>query len=336
LININTQISIEFNWSNLTTSTALVLGASGPTSFVSPAPLSQQFQHNTPIALALQMGFVKTIQNQYDIQANFNNDINHVNWYFNTDGNPASNQFDFMTVVTHEFMHGLGFIGLYSCSGSSCSNANNPSSSVSAFDQYIERGDNSTLHGSTDSGTALYTELTSDDLYYPTAAGRIKLFAPSTYIQGSSVYHVDDNTYYGTNESMMSPYVRYGEAQHFPGYGALGVLGKMGYSLKPPATGELPTSTSTATPAPTGAIPLSGSGTLLPPPSISPAGGGTSTTPSATTPAPTTVANVPSTFITTESPPTSTAVPPTPGATSDAITLPILISTIIICLISIL
>lgn len=32
------------------------------------------------------------------------------NWYFGTDGNPAFNQIDLITVILHEVSHGLGYV----------------------------------------------------------------------------------------------------------------------------------------------------------------------------------------------------------------------------------
>jgi len=45
-----------------------------------------------------------------DINATFS--ANFTNWYFGLDANPPAGQFDFVTVVLHEIIHGLGFLPL--------------------------------------------------------------------------------------------------------------------------------------------------------------------------------------------------------------------------------
>ncbi|MCA9422141.1 MAG: hypothetical protein KC592_14050 [Nitrospira sp.] len=46
-----------------------------------------------------------------DINATFS--ANFTNWYFGLDGNPPAGQFDFVTVVLHEIIHGLGFFSFF-------------------------------------------------------------------------------------------------------------------------------------------------------------------------------------------------------------------------------
>jgi len=45
-----------------------------------------------------------------DINATFS--ANFTNWYFGLDANPPAGQFDFVTVILHEIIHGLGFLSL--------------------------------------------------------------------------------------------------------------------------------------------------------------------------------------------------------------------------------
>ena len=45
-----------------------------------------------------------------DINATFS--ANFTNWYFGLDANPPEGQFDFVTVILHEIIHGLGFLSL--------------------------------------------------------------------------------------------------------------------------------------------------------------------------------------------------------------------------------
>lgn len=64
-----------------------------------------------PQALVKQLGIPSRIQfSDYDVLANFNS---RANLYFKDDGSINSDQFDFEYIVTHEFIHGLGFFSYW-------------------------------------------------------------------------------------------------------------------------------------------------------------------------------------------------------------------------------
>lgn len=123
----------------------------------------------------------------YDINAQFNN---AVDWYYGTvrlfpflsithppdsqDGNTPSNQYDFASVVMHEFLHGLGFSGRISASGttvrdlhtsrsesdraSQATNGNSPSSArASWYDRQIINGAGQNITNFLTNGAALYS-----------------------------------------------------------------------------------------------------------------------------------------------------------------------------------
>ena len=90
-----------------------VLGHSGPGSWYrdfSGAPAAGTWY---PVALANALHGSDLDPANPDIDIAFSSTLN---WYFGTDGNPVSGQYDFASVIMHEIAHGLGFTGLMSVS----------------------------------------------------------------------------------------------------------------------------------------------------------------------------------------------------------------------------
>jgi hypothetical protein len=87
-----------------------ILGSAGPNTV----------HRNFPNAPVANIWYVQSLANQFagqdldpttsDINATFS--ANFTNWYFGLDANPPSGQFDFVTVILHEIIHGLGFLSL--------------------------------------------------------------------------------------------------------------------------------------------------------------------------------------------------------------------------------
>jgi hypothetical protein len=118
LLSSDVQIVIRANFDPLTPCSAngAVLGAAGPTLFVSDfpnAPLAATFY---PIALGDKLaGQHLSTTTAESIQARFNSSIDTgcftgLKWYYGLDGN-AGNNIDLLVVLLHEFGHGLGFVG---------------------------------------------------------------------------------------------------------------------------------------------------------------------------------------------------------------------------------
>jgi hypothetical protein len=145
-----------------------------------------------------------------EIEANFNSDIDGsvlggVDFYYGFDSN-AGNDIDFLSVLLHEIAHGLGIISLIDQSGAKFNNLN---------DAYSNELQSNGLKLSTMSNFQRFTAIRStgdmptdaDDLVWTgaktisAAAGLVqgnhedglKIFAPSTYVPGSSVSHVDSS-----------------------------------------------------------------------------------------------------------------------------------------------
>lgn len=168
-----------------------------------------------------------------DITATFNKDVE---WYFGTDGNCPSNRYDFVSTVLHELAHGLGFVGFFSVSGSTASYDNPPA----IFDQYLSNVSKQFLIDESifnNPSVSLYKAVTNNALYFRSPAsifnnnGTIpKLYAPVSFNEGSSIYHLNESSYPGGSiNSLMTYAAGYGEATHNPGPIALGIMADIGW-----------------------------------------------------------------------------------------------------------
>lgn len=173
---------------------------------------------------------------QYEIAAEFNADVDDgtvlgsTNWYYGTDGNVAGN-IDFVTVVLHEIGHGLGLLSLIQQDGNYFTIGSN--ALPSTYDYFLAAGPTGTSYLTDMTAAERAAAITSDNLYWAgdaavTANGgtRPELYAPASFAQGSSVSHLDENTY--PNE-LMSPF--YSGVDHSPGAVELGMLTDMGWTL---------------------------------------------------------------------------------------------------------
>lgn len=231
LINSSVPILINANYTNLGGG---VLGSAGATDYYrnfSGAPLSNTFY---PAALASSLNGSDLTVGFVDITCNFNNSTN---WYFGTDGNCPSGQFDFVTVVLHELCHGLGFIGSASVSGGT--GFIGFSGSPVIYDRFVENGGGAAITSFPNNSTALGGQLTGNNLFWGGTFGvdanlgsRPRLYAPSNWNGGSSYSHLNEGTFpTGQVNSLMTPFLSQAEVIHNPGPIVLGMFEDMGWGL---------------------------------------------------------------------------------------------------------
>ena len=130
---------------------------------------------------------------------------NFASWYYGTDAATPSSSWDFMTVVIHEVGHGLNFFSGIQTDGSTAWDE----SIWGIYESYLELGDGTNLiNMATDAERA--AAIISDDVYWgganATAANsdnRVRIYAPNPYEPGSSVSHVNQETYAGV--AVMTP-----------------------------------------------------------------------------------------------------------------------------------
>lgn len=96
-------------------STQATLGGAGATAYVYNFTHAPEMDVLYPVALANKFFGQDLDPLKADIRARFNGDIDSENiltgsqWYYGLDGQASSEDIDFVTVVMHELMHGLGF-----------------------------------------------------------------------------------------------------------------------------------------------------------------------------------------------------------------------------------
>jgi len=162
------------------------------------------------------------------MEMHINNGID--NFYLGTDGKPGSDEFDLVTVVSHELLHGLGVLTGCSCSSStSCSDANYPS----PWDSQMENLAGTCVSWSAQTGRYM------DNEYYAVFEGQTDIYTNADQ-PGSTSSHwdttVQDNpipscsdSYQPKCNSLMEPAIYQGEAIHRIGGNTFTALTNMGY-----------------------------------------------------------------------------------------------------------
>ncbi len=215
-----------------------ILGGANPGTFIRDFDGAQQALTWYPVALAEKMAGkeLNDVDNP-DIFAQFNS--NYPNWNFATDGLIKVGKIDFVTVVLHEIGHGLGITRGYNVTGNNGEISSFFSNLHVVYDHFIENGNEKNLVQTFVPPSAeLKTELTSGALFFRTpqltkisggADNRALLFAPSTFQSGSSVAHLDENTYNGSSNALMTPQIGTAEVVHDPGQIVRKMLADMGW-----------------------------------------------------------------------------------------------------------
>ncbi len=250
---ITSSVSIELiaNWVVLAPN---VLGSAGPVYIIrdfTSAPLS-----NTWYAAALANSIAGSDLNPAvdDINASFNS--NFSNWYFGTNGITPPGKYDFVSVVLHEIIHGLGFFGSMTVSGVVGSWGYGTGFPV-VYDIYAVNGSNQRLLNTglfPNPSTALGTQLRSNNIFCDGTSAVIgnggtnpKLYTPATWVQGSSYSHWDEATYPAGNiNSLMTYAIGTAEAIHHPGYITRGLFKDIGWTITQPLPVELSSFTAKA------------------------------------------------------------------------------------------
>ena len=216
-----------------------VLGSCGPTSFFEnfeAAPLKDRYY---PVALVEKLQREEITDASYpDMIAQFNSDND--DWYFGVDGQTPVGTYDFVSVVLHEIAHGLGFTGFfYEQDGLGTYGDILPYPGI--FDEFVITGLGSQLVDTSlfsNPSASLLQQFRSNNLYFRSESARSvsdndnypRLYAPSTFDEGSSIYHLHESTYNaGDTNSLMTPFFDRAEAIHDPGPLTLGMFADMGW-----------------------------------------------------------------------------------------------------------
>jgi len=226
-------IRISATWEPLRTG---VLGQAGPSRLFTINGGGERISNALyPIALVEKLVGENINNSDSDINASFSSTFN---WYLGTDGNTPAGQYDLVSVVLHELGHGLGFLTSKDYDVDSKLGA--LSTPPSIYAGFMENG--AGLHVAdtrifANPSVELGTAFTTNDLYFDSPltraannGNRARLYAPTTYAGGSSVSHLDENTYGpGDINSLMSPQFASAEAIHSPGPITLAMFSDMGW-----------------------------------------------------------------------------------------------------------
>ncbi|MDX8341629.1 T9SS type A sorting domain-containing protein [Draconibacterium sp. IB214405] len=220
---------------------ANVLGSCGPETFYKnfkDAPFKERYY---PVAIAEKIAKQELNgESRYDMVAQFSSKID---WYLGTDLNTPDDQYDLVSVVLHEIGHGLGFTGFFFTDDDIGAYGFYEFGDATSFDLLVGRG---AISGQQLVDTSLFENLSADllsalqssNLYAnsPVATKQNKgnkprLYAPVVFDDGSSVYHLNDNTYPNGNEnSLMTHAVGLAEAIHDPGPITRGIMDDIGWT----------------------------------------------------------------------------------------------------------
>ena len=178
------------------------------------------------------------------------------NYYFGTDGNPGFNQYDFVSVILHEIAHGLGIVSLSKVNNNEGSFGTLVASDFaplstsfpfpdleglpSVWDKMIINNFGETISDTMffpNNSVDLNAEFESNNLFFNGAIATAvnsgsypKVFAPNTYDPGSSLSHIDENSFPSSSgNAMMTPFISNGEVNHYPGPLLVALLQDIGW-----------------------------------------------------------------------------------------------------------
>ncbi len=193
----------------------------------------------TPSALAWQIQRRRTEDVEADIEVTANPDIN---WEYATNGESGRDKVSFVYTLIHEISHGLGFVDSFDPETGTLMNDPVPF----IYDTFVNRTSGRTLPVMRRPDHEVRDDLISNDLFFngPAAIAAsarsirplpmIKLYAPNPYEAGSSVSHVDQDTYADIRTGLMAPR-DFGAGTDRIDTLTLGIMKDLGYELVPNA-----------------------------------------------------------------------------------------------------
>lgn len=171
-----------------------------------------------PISLAEKISGVEL--NDTD-KADINVIVNkELDWFFDISSVNVGNRFDFITLLTHELIHGLGFQSMIRVFSGSVDTSATPSifdsfivdtKNIPLFPDYFKNGPESVQKLITSDSLFFYSS------YFKTlfAKSRVQLYSPKQYAAGNSIHHLIFQTDSLPPFRIMRPGFRYGEYQRY-------------------------------------------------------------------------------------------------------------------------
>ncbi|MBZ0293506.1 MAG: SH3 domain-containing protein [Anaerolineae bacterium] len=205
-------INVDACWEPLTTlfSSPAILGAAGPTSIFAnepSLPLQDTWYAAAPAEALVGSNLTGS---DADVVAGFNAEFSIGNgWWFDFNAPTPSGYVDFTSVVLHELGHGLGFTDF----GDDTSL--NFFGFPGVYSRYLVTGNGTPLLNRPDGSPELAAALTSNNVYFNgpytlAVGGAARIYAPRPYANGSSISHLNENSYGGAN-ALMTPFLGFAE-----------------------------------------------------------------------------------------------------------------------------
>jgi fibronectin type 3 domain-containing protein len=219
------QLSASYAGETITVDAAMDPMGGGVLGGASPLSIWDVSGYATGAALANHLVGYDLDTNDAEIGIALNSSF--ADWYYGTDGNTPGSSWDFVTTVVHEVGHGLNFYDGLSTNGSFYYGV------PGIFDKFLERGNGTDVVGEMDNSQRA-SAIVSDDLYWngtnattANSGSRVKMYAPNPVELGSSISHVDQDTY--GNTAVMSPALYNGVAKHLFADFEMGMMKDMGW-----------------------------------------------------------------------------------------------------------
>ncbi|SBS77284.1 conserved exported hypothetical protein [uncultured Mycobacterium sp.] len=141
--------------------------------------------------------------------------------------------YDFQSTAMHELMHTFGFISVVDSAG------NNTVPNWTTFDSFIVNKNGTSVFNGTTFNTAYNSNLTGGDtgLYFGGAnavlayGGPVPLYTPSPWESGSSMSHLDDNTFTGVLEKLMNATSGTGKGVRILSPVEIAIMHDLGYTM---------------------------------------------------------------------------------------------------------
>lgn len=213
-----------------------VLGSARPGFYFNAFPGAADEDLWYPSALANILAGKDLEPKQSEIVLKLNSSIP---WYTGTDGKLNNQSYDLSSVVLHEIGHGLGFLSNAAYdrfSGTGYMYQPTP------YDAYVQLPDGRTFldfcSRSADLGKAMTGNLVWSGNQGTAANGGVKpkLFTPTPYLDGSSITHLDEETFSKSlTDALLTPNLEPGKSLINVGPIALGMIADM---LQKPVSGE--------------------------------------------------------------------------------------------------
>jgi hypothetical protein len=184
-----------------------------------------------PITLAEKLSDKDFNPGQPDIICNFSSDYS---WYFGTDGNTPTSKYDFVTSVLHELAHGLGISGFIKDENGQ-GYFGNTQGQPSVYDYFLFNRQNQQISDKSvfpSPSVDLHKQLTSNELKLRSELANNsgndigRVFAPSTWNSGGSIYHLHNTT----GNKLMNAFLYKGAAYHQPETATMKILMEMGWN----------------------------------------------------------------------------------------------------------